>query len=374
MDEVWSAEPVLDLDEENGHILRVSEDPQDRPFLSTFRSFLADAIDVGETPKWLTEQCPLIRTWRERPRSVQTEKRQDTRILPVVRVVETRPERLRGELFGGLVDGRSEPELPLFEDFAPVRKSVAILDLADISGVPVMAGAQGVPIAARLFVKAALSVSQPDWHYKDLRIAPTVEELLRGLFPTGWRIGRDWLRTKAALTEARDYTIRLPDGGRWFFLALRRLPAEDARGRPSLDDHVVLDLAMPPGATDGPIIDLRELDALSVKSAPAWRANIAARSLNWRPGATRVPISPRKGRKRYGWSHNPDQYPVFTASDRRRLAFGEGDRKHRTKKQIDDAWREGKPAECTIVERAMDPQTGEVGWRILPSHILAPEA
>ena len=35
-------------------------------------------------------------------------------------------------------------------------------------------------------------------------------------------------------------------------LALRELPAEDARGLPSLDDFVVMDLAFPPGASDGP--------------------------------------------------------------------------------------------------------------------------
>ena len=226
--------------------------------------------------------APLVRAWQQRPVTVTPETRRDRRILPVVRAGKVPPERKRGMLFGGLVDNRAQTELPLF-DAAPVRKSVAILDLADASGVPVMAQGRGAPLPARLFVRAGMSVAPDDRKHDSVRMALTVREFRDGLFPNGWRIGKDWLKLKAALVHARDYTIRLPDGGRWFMLALRRLPFE-LGGKPSLDDYVVLDIAFPPCASNGPVIDLQVIDQLSVESAPRWRAYIAAHALAWQPG------------------------------------------------------------------------------------------
>lgn len=309
----------------------------------------------------------ILAAWQGMPAVVNPEQRQDRRILPTVRASgqESRPERQRGMLFGGLLDGRSEgsPELPLFEA-APVRKSVAILDIADAAGVPVMARGRGAPLSARLFVRAGLSVAPRDRRRQSVRIALTVRELRDGLFPNGWNGLRDWRKVETALMGARDYTIRLPDGGRWFMLALRRLPPEYGAGLPSLDDEVVLDIAFPPGASDGPPIDLPTQDALSVESAPRWRAYIAAHALSWKPGRTRRPM-PDHG-NRFGWSRDPADYPILTAEDRRRLAFGEADRKHRTASEIDAAWRD-LPGIVLAAEKAVDPQTGEVGWRIIPT-------
>ncbi|MCY4230073.1 MAG: hypothetical protein OXF26_04155 [Alphaproteobacteria bacterium] len=120
--------------------------------------------------------------------------------------------------------------------------------------------------------------------------------------------------------------------------------------------------AYPPGATDGPIVELPALDALSVESAPRWRAYLASQSLNWLPGKTRRPAA--KGAP-FGWSHNPADYPVLTREDRRRLAFGEADTKHRTKSEIDDAFRD-LPSLVTL-EQEIDPRTGEIGFRIMPA-------
>lgn len=303
-----------------------------------------------------------VRAWQTRPVSVEPDTRQDRRILPAVRIVEARPERQRGMLFGGLLEGRDpNPKLPMFEA-EPVRKSVAILELADASGVPVMAKGRGAPLPARLFVRSALAVKLEDRRRESVRMALTLRELRDGLFPNGWRVGQHWPALKAALIGARDYTIRLPDDGRWFMLALRRLPSEDPRGAPSLDAHVVIDLAFPPGASDGPIIDLPVVDALSVESAPRWRAYIAGHTLIWEPGKTRR----RPGhRARFVWSRDPNDYPVVTREDRKRLAFGEKDRKNRTRAEIDAAWRDLPGLD--MMERVIDRRTGEVGWRIMPS-------
>lgn len=316
--------------------------------------------------------APIVKAWMERPVEITPERRKDKRILPVVRVVETRPERQRGMLFGGLLEGRTDdalPQLPLFD--APVRKSVAILDMADTAGVPVMAQGKGAPLAARLFVRAGLAVSPRDRRQQSVRVAVTVRELRDGLFPNGapqWGT-RQWPALKAALIGASDFTIRLPDGCLWFMLALRRLPSEDVRGLPGLDNHVVLDVAFPPGANDGPVIDLAALDQLSVQSAPRWRAYIAAHALAWHPGKTQRPVPGAPGR--YGWSRDLDDYPVLTARDRRRLAFGERDMKNRTRADINATWSD-LPG-LTTVERAVDPKTGEVGWRIVPADAARPD-
>ena len=114
---------------------------------------------------------------------------------------------------------------------------------------------------------------------------------------------------------------------------------------------------------------LAALDALSLRSGPSWRASIAAHTLNWIPGRTQRPVPGHPGR--WGWSRAPSDYPVFTQPDRRRLAFGANDLKHRTRRQIDDAWRE-LPG-LVVTERQIDPETGEMGWRMLPAEIAPPE-
>ena len=90
-----------------------------------------------------------------------------------------------------------------------------------------------------------------------------------------------------------------------------------------LDDLVLLDVELPRRIAREPIIDVRELARLGVHSAPRFRAYIAARSVTWRSGKTRVVI-PRSGGQRT-WAADPEAYPVLTAEDRRRLAFGAGD-------------------------------------------------
>ena len=48
----------------------------------------------------------------------------------------------------------------------------------------------------------------------------------------------------------------------------------------------------------------------------------------------------------------------------RRLAFGEADSKHRTRAEIEAAWRD-LPS-LVVTERDTNQRTGELGWRVLP--------
>ena len=129
-----------------------------------------------------------------------------------------------------------------------------------------------------------------------------------------------------------------------------------------LDDVVLIDVELPPGASHGPVIDRRELAGLGVDSAPRFRAYIASHSVAWLPGRTRVP-HPRNRALRL-WSGNPRKYPILTAEDRRRLAFGEGDKSHRTRAEQEAPWTDLPGVE--IVTRTATTQDGKRGWLIVP--------
>ena len=281
---------------------------------ATFHAF-RESCEPGETaPEH--PAITLVRAWLSRVVTVTPETRRDRRILPRITVSESRPERRAGMLFGGIHEGRriEAPELPLFPKVAP-EKRVPILDLVDLAGVPVMARGRGAPLPMRLFVRALASVPPAARKLESTRIALTLRELRDGLFPHGWRYGQHWPALRDALIHARDYAIH--DGrGRWWPLALRSMP-----DNPKLDDHIVLEVAFPPGQHSGPAVNLPAMDALSVESAARWRAYIGASVLAWQPGITRVPA--RRG-GRFGWARNRDAYPILTVEDRRRLAFGAG--------------------------------------------------
>ena len=191
----------------------------------------------------------------------------------------------------------------------------------------------------------------------------TVRELRDFLFPHGWRRVRDWPRIRAALYRARDYVLPAPGGGNWLPFALRREPGEAV----GLDDQVLIDVELPPGATQGPQIDRRELARLGVDFAPRFRAFITGRSVLWRPGVTRRPV-PRSGL--WGWSHDPADYPILTADDRDRLAFGDVDRARKEGRRKADAYWDDLPG-VKIVDRRATLPDGREGWRIAPSEIAA---
>ena len=333
----------------------------DRIGLQTFHSI----AEVHQMWSDLPEQAqpphplgPLVSAWQTQPRQVEPERRRDKRILPRIEIIESRPARQAGQLFANMYDKRhgKAPELPLWPDVAPAKR-VPILDIVDSAGVPVMASGRGAPLPLRLFVRVLASVRPADRRQRNVWIALTLGELRDGLFPHGWRIGQHWPALREALIHAHTYAIY--DGrNEWRPVAVRQIPRT-----PNLKALVMIDVAFPPGSHSGPSVLLPEMDALSVQSASRWRAYIAAHSLAWRPGTTRVPTSTNS--KRYTWSRNPLTYPILTLADRRRLAFGAGDTKHRTKAEIDAAFRD-LPGLCVVTETARNDRTGEVGWLVLP--------
>lgn len=307
--------------------------------------------------------APYVEAWQEGARTpveVRPDRRRDRGIVPAITLGRTDSAREAGMRFG-VRDGPGPGqigEIPLFPEIAS-EKRVPLLDVVDAAGVPLRARQGGAALESRLFVHILMSVRHKERRFGDVRLAITLRELRDGLFPNGWKRSQDLPRLRQALMTARDYAIR-DAKGRWWPIALRYMPDE-----PTLDDMIVLDLAFPPGSASGPVVDQPAIERLSVKSAPRWRAALAAPSVAWIPGVTRVP-APRAG-GRFVWSRNRDAYPVLTFEDRRRLAFGldDRDRRNRTRAEMDAAWR-NLPGLRVVDRQAIDRNTGETGWLILP--------
>lgn len=310
----------------------------------------------------------LAAVFEARPRCGTT--RMDP-IMPAIRWGGEAPEREAGRrLFGPLAAEVKDPRPGLLPLYPEARESlirrVPLLAMSDFAGRPVMAQGRGAPLAFRIPIEAALSLRPEDRGRDSVRLALTVREWRDGLFPRGWRRGEtggrpgDWQRVRDALAEADRALIPWgrDGGGFWRMFALRGDPGPGA----SLDDLVVVDVALPPGSGSGPVINRPALRLLGVDSGPRYRAFLAMEAANWIPGRTRVP-NPRTGR--FGWTGNRAAYPVFTAQDRRELAFGTEDAKNRTRAQVDGAF-ENLPG-CVILGRQeVDCRTGAKGWRIVP--------
>ena len=230
-------------------------------------------------------------------------------------------------------------------------------------GGPIMARGRGAPLDLRLFIGACLWTPHGARAARG-RLAVTVRELRNFCYPNGWKQVRDWPAIQAALLRARGFMIpgvfSSERGNVHGWLPFRLVGGiGDGAG---LDDVVLIDVELPPGAAHGPVIDRAELAGLGVDSAPRFRAYIAAHSVAWLPGRTRVP-HPRNRALRL-WSGDPGKYPILTAGDRRRLAFGEGDKSHRTRAEQDAPW-EDLPGVEIVTRRSVD-RDGRGGWLILP--------
>ncbi len=237
-------------------------------------------------------------------------------ILPVVRVHTSVNEHSAVEAgrlaFGGIVEGRNDladAQLPLLPGTDGPR--VSLLELADVRGGPIMARGRGAPLDLRLLVAACI-MTPHDSRKSLLQLAVPVRQVRDFCFPNGWKRRRDWPAIRRAMWKARDYAIPNGRGGWSLPFHLDHDPGPDAR----LDDLVHFLVRLPQGSSHGPVIDRGELARLGVESAPRFRAYIAAHSVSWLPGRTRV-VSPKAGGRRV-W----DRIRTPTRSSRRRTGDG----------------------------------------------------
>ena len=309
---------------------------------------------------------PLVRAWQLRPLLREKNKRDDP-ILPVMRQIKiTVPiERQSGQLMLGLAgEGSEQKPMPLFPHFKNLPNQawrVPLLALADASGTPSRSYGRGAALDLRLVVESTLSIEVDDRELPAIALVFKVKELRDALFPNNWRIRRDWPRVREALLRAHTRSIPIDErDSQWFPLAIRQLPSVNAM---HLDDEIIIEAALPPGSKTGPVTSRRILRQLGVESSPRYRAYIGVHSLAWEPGITRI-VNPRTNK--HGWAGDPDRYPVLTLNDRRFIAFGSGDNKHRTSEEINKAFAD--LPDTTVIQRdALDPKTAARGWRVLPN-------
>lgn len=332
---------------------------------------VAALADVPETPDSTTGLSLLAAAVERLPPVVRAERRSDP-LLPVVQSINESPERTAGRLaFGGILDTGDTPSGQLTMFPAPEGPRVALLELTDAYGVPTMAQGRGAPLELAVYVGACI-LTPYDFRARRARLVTTVRELRSFLFGAKWRPRSaggdrpgDWQRVRDAALHASGLWLPVPHPtgapDLWRAVAVRKIPPADYD--PShLGREVIFDVELPPGASDGPPIDRAELSRLRRVSGPRFRAYLAAQSVAWRPGRTRVP-HPGNRRLRV-WTGNADAYPVLTAVDRRRLAFGEADAKNRTRAEQDAAW-EKLPGSVILTRKASMPD-GRRGWRIVP--------
>ena len=116
------------------------------------------------------------------------------------------------------------------------------------------------------------------------------------------------------------------------------------------------------------LVELREVSRLPALreagriSSPAFRIGVVVPSATWIPGRTRRPVPGVGGL----WIGDARRYPVFSARDRRRIAFGP-ESTHRPG-GIDDAWHKSADAAGVVIldTEAVD-RDGKRGWIVVPA-------
>ena len=303
----------------------------------------------------------IVREWQHhRSMWISPEGRLDSRILPAV-TTAIQDQNRRSELMANMLAG--EHEKPADLSFFPQaeRHEVPLLDLVDGTGAPIRTAGRGAPLEARLIVSAILAVPQSSRGINAVRFSLPLRDLVEAIYAGKWHRANQWEPLRNMLESVGSRGIPLRHRGTiWRPVFCREIPDKDAR----LDAPVTFDVAFPPGTTTGPQIDPVELAKRGVRSSPEWRAYIAAATLAWSPGRTRVPVPRARGR--YGWARDPQAYPVLTQNDRKRLAFGESKGNYTTN-QIDSPWQD-IPG-FTALKGQTDDKTFVTGWRILPDRV-----
>ena len=88
--------------------------------------------------------------------------------------------------------------------------------------------------------------------------------------------------------------------------------------------------------------------------------------MQWRPGVTRVPVQDSKGNNFFVWTGDRERYRPMTRVGRRKLLYGIGDRRHRTKPDQPFIDLEEQRHLLILDREARDPETGEAAWLIVP--------
>ena len=270
-----------------------------------------------------TGMALLTRVVETIPGAIGSNARED-RILPSCvamvggRAAQTDGRRSGGPLFSRAMhvenrDGR-ELVLPGFgqghDEFEGPVLPLALYDLGVTS--PGRSTGKGAPLALRLWIELLLSA---DMDLRRVQGGPrhsmTMRELLRQLYPGRRpRPAEVWPSLVRASDVLGSFAARIPweDPATGIGSARQVIVLHDFPRTPDrLDDLVVWEVSLPPGAGAGPIIS-PNLALYGVRSAPQYRALVSLPFHWFRPGVTRIPVG-RGSRRHWVLSEDPRVYP-----------------------------------------------------------------
>ena len=289
-------------------------------------------------------------------------------ILPAVQVTEASAVQRGRLLTSPLTEGRT---IPLFAHVEHDVVTVPLLDLADSSGVRSTSRGCGAAFELRLAVEALLSLDLAEASARSVQVAWDPWDLVTAIKPNPAgrrRASRtrlsDWQRIHQALVDLDQrsfvpWVISSRTVQSWRVFAVRSMPPPDTKI--PQDAKVVIEVALPPSAGPGPIIDREAIRRASVKSSPTFRAAIGVATLTWLPGRTRMPMEGIGG----VWTGDPTRYPVLSARDRKYVAFSNAERS-RSRADVNKAWEKADAAGIVkIIDRHAEQADGKQGWRIV---------
>lgn len=354
-------------------------------------------IDADEYPF-----LPIIAAWQQRAEHLPVPDYTDNaRIVGMAnarattaQITESRQARIVAlELAYTSTDGT----MPLFREtnlHAPPdpKLSVPLIDLWDMQGFPIFSRGKRASLEAIFIVKFASAMMADKDRDRNKPVAFSLEDLIKFLWPydKNLRLKERWPRIRQMLIKLQTTVIRFKNGIPWPFVTAIPAFPEFWEGTPDKEAIVVFEIRWPPGTGAGGQIPWRTLNDLAEGKPGEFRAGIAALSLAFDPGNSRVPI----GNRRWRWSTNPRNYRTYTIRQRRELSCGEIDHHYSTVK-VNDMWRSlsqhgftviedakhpdflskpedeqaaenAKAAHAKIRDRVVDPQTGEIRWIVMP--------
>ncbi|MCY4574910.1 MAG: hypothetical protein OXF01_19220 [Gemmatimonadetes bacterium] len=229
-------------------------------------------------------------------------------------------------------------------------------------------------LAARIFVDVILDVAPEHWPLSashGVRLpAQRFRDFLARIYTPG-RSGRiHWSRTKQLdtmleafdLLEAREMRIPWTDSEKQVGGLRRVLVPLDVPRSGHADDVVQFAIHLPPGITEGPLLDRIFLRLAGAKSMPAWRLWLNLSDL-WRiPGRTRVPVG-----RTWFQVKAAGRYPVVSDAELLAWAFPtpEGATLNRSTQRTRLS-RARKALEWMIEQGAVSDVSSSEGRRLMP--------
>ena len=262
--------------------------PDDMGYLANLRTVHCAWCDLP-APRPRHPLTPLVRAWADAPLPAAWDERRHP-VMPGAlagreggtRTLHVVSGDLRQLALGFNGTGQTEPATASLPGIEPVQPApVPVLPFVapyDRAGGASMTQGGGAAHALRLFVETLMAVP-PELRRTDTgppaSLTCTLRQLVGALWPRGWQRARDWPRLVAGIAGLNRLGVEWErsdgHGGIWYTVTVRSAPRDGAL----LDDVFRFEVLLPPGSTQGPMVDRTHLRLLGLDSAVAFRLYLA---------------------------------------------------------------------------------------------------